>query len=187
MVEFSMIDHMTLKCKLLSATSILPDAGNNDNCICVVLHHVYTLHSYSLHSYMPAAPVSSALKYHLVMAAQQASRCFTHIGMQGRCHEHILLNPSTSFIQHHKLFSISRLTEWHILSLIGILLKWQLLNTIFLIRCNSVTTLKLKPHPVLSLMPTCFECHTLWRKPCFCFFFLRVTVCTERKLRSSKN
>ena len=46
--RISMIDHMTLKCKLLSATSILPDAGNNDNC--VVLHGVYMLHNYSLHS-----------------------------------------------------------------------------------------------------------------------------------------
>ena len=35
-LKFSMIDHMTIRCKLVSATSILPDAGSNDNC--VVLH-----------------------------------------------------------------------------------------------------------------------------------------------------
>ena len=30
-IKFSMIDHLTIRCKLVSATSILPDAGNDDN------------------------------------------------------------------------------------------------------------------------------------------------------------
>ena len=52
--------------------------------ITVVLHDVYMLHSIHFILYMPATPVSSAMNYRLVMALQQASRCFSYISASKR-------------------------------------------------------------------------------------------------------